>query len=53
MPPHYRRPDIDSFRNVAIAYGDDNPLWTDPAYAVGVPVGVARWPRHRWSAGTR
>ena len=41
MPPHYRRPNVDSFRNVAIAYGDDNPLWCDPAYAVGVPVG---WP---------
>ncbi len=38
MPPHYRRPDVDSFRNVAIAYGDDNPLWTDPAYA-----SASRW----------
>ena len=27
VPPHYRRPGIDAFRNVAVAYGDDNPLW--------------------------
>ena len=32
-PPHYRKPNIDAFRNVAIAYGDDNPLWCDPEYA--------------------
>jgi acyl dehydratase len=33
MPPHYYRPGIDAFRNVAIAYGDDNALWCDPEYA--------------------
>lgn len=33
MPPHYRVPSIDSFRHVAEAYGDDNPLWCDPDYA--------------------
>ena len=33
QPPHYRRPGIDAFRNTAIAYGDDNPLWCDPDYA--------------------
>jgi len=33
QPPHYRRPDEDAFRHVANAYGDDNPLWCDPAYA--------------------
>jgi acyl dehydratase len=33
QPPHYRRPGIDAFRNTAIAYGDDNPLWCDPEYA--------------------
>jgi acyl dehydratase len=33
VPPHYRRPGIDAFRNVAVAYGDDNPLWCDPDYA--------------------
>jgi len=38
MPPQYRRPNIDTFRNVAIAYGDDNPLWTDPDYAA-----ASRW----------
>jgi acyl dehydratase len=32
MPPHYRVPGIDAFRNVAIAYGDDNPLWCDEYY---------------------
>ena len=31
-PPHYRRPDVDAFRHVANAYGDDNPLFCDPAY---------------------
>jgi hypothetical protein len=32
MPPFYAQPTYDTFRNVAIAYGDDNPLWCDPAY---------------------
>jgi acyl dehydratase len=35
QPPHYRRPDVDAFRHVATAYGDDNPLYTDPDYAAG------------------
>jgi acyl dehydratase len=34
-PPHYRHPDVDSFRHVAAAYGDDNPLYCEPAYAAG------------------
>ena len=34
-PPHYRCPTTDAFRHVAEAYGDDNPLWCDPAYAAG------------------
>ena len=33
QPPHYLRPGIDAFRHVAVAYGDDNPLWCDPEYA--------------------
>jgi acyl dehydratase len=33
MPPHYALPTTDTFRHVAEAYGDDNPLWCDPAYA--------------------
>jgi acyl dehydratase len=33
MPPHYTRPNVDAFRHVAEAYGDDNPLWCDPEYA--------------------
>ena len=33
--PHYSRPNVDAFRNVAEAYGDDNPLYCDPAYAEG------------------
>ena len=32
-PPHYTQPTTDVFRHVAEAYGDDNPLWCDPAYA--------------------
>jgi hypothetical protein len=35
VPPHYGRPGVDAFRHVAVAYGDDNPLWCDEAYAVG------------------
>ena len=35
QPPHYLDPNIDAFRNVARAYGDDNPLWCDPTYAAG------------------
>ena len=33
LPPHYREPGLDAFRHVAEAYGDDNPLWSDPDYA--------------------
>jgi acyl dehydratase len=32
MPPYYTMPTVDTFRNVAVAYGDDNPLWCDPDY---------------------
>lgn len=32
-PPWYLEPGSDAFRHVAEAYGDDNPLWCDPAYA--------------------
>jgi len=32
QPPHYRCPGTDAFRHVAMAYGDDNPLWCDPSY---------------------
>ena len=32
MPPYYTHADDDTFRNVAVAYGDDNPLWCDPEY---------------------
>lgn len=31
-PPHYRVLTTDVFRHVAEAYGDDNPLWCDPAH---------------------
>lgn len=40
QPPYYTLPTVDTFRNVAHAYGDDNPLWCDPAYG----------PRTRWGA---
>lgn len=33
QPPHYFRPNEDTFRHVAESYGDSNPLWTDPEYA--------------------
>ena len=32
VPPHYTVPDLDAFRHVAVAFGDDNPLWSDPEY---------------------
>jgi acyl dehydratase len=32
VQPHYRCPNEDTLRIVAEAYGDDNPLWCDPAY---------------------
>jgi acyl dehydratase len=38
LPPHYRFPNADTFRHVANAYGDDNPLWCDPAYGA-----TTRW----------
>ena len=37
-PPHFLVPNEDAFRHVANAYGDDNPLWCDPAYAA-----TTRW----------
>jgi acyl dehydratase len=33
VPPHYTVPGVDAFRQVAEAYGDDNPLWGDDTYA--------------------
>jgi len=38
VPPHYLCPGTDTFRIVARSYGDDNPLWCDPAYAT-----ASRW----------
>ncbi len=32
QPPYYTMPTVDTFRNVAVAYGDDNPLWGSPEY---------------------
>ena len=32
QPPHHRSISTDTFRIVAEAYGDDNPLWCDPTY---------------------
>mgnify|MGYP006282464657 CR=1 FL=1 len=37
-PPHYLSPNEDAFRHVAMAYGDDNPLWCDPSYGA-----TTRW----------
>jgi len=43
VPPQYFHVNPDVFRNVANAYGDDNPLWCDPAYGPttrwGSPIG--------------
>jgi acyl dehydratase len=38
MAPHYSLPTTDTFRHVAEAYGDGNPLWCDPEYAA-----TTRW----------
>ena len=38
VPPHYAEPGIDSFRHVAVSYGDDNPLWSDEGYGT-----ASRW----------
>src|SRR5215211_3768051 len=46
QPPHYRCPNEDAFRQVAQAYGDDNPLWCDPAYAAGTRWGGPIAPPH-------
>ena len=35
QPPHHRVITTDTFRHVAEAYGDDNPLWCDPGYGAG------------------
>ena len=53
MPPYYTLPTVDTFRNVAIAYGDDNPLWCDPEYGAEDPLGAARSRRRCSSAATR
>jgi acyl dehydratase len=41
LPPHYLRPGTDAFRHVAVAYGDDNPLWCDPDYGPSTRWGAA------------
>jgi acyl dehydratase len=46
QPPHYRVPNEDAFRHVAEAYGDDNPLWCDPAYAASTRWGGPIAPPH-------
>jgi acyl dehydratase len=40
-PPYYTLPTCDTFRNVAVAYGDDNPLWCDPGYGASTRWGGA------------
>jgi len=32
--PHHEQLNADAFRHFALGYGDDNPLWCDPAYGV-------------------
>ena len=43
----------DTFRHVAEAYGDDNPLWCDPAYGADDALGRADRAAGRSSAATR
>jgi len=38
VPPHYECPNVDAFRHVSEAYGDDNPLWSDESYGA-----TTRW----------
>ena len=45
-PPHYLVPNEDAFRHVAMAYGDDNPLWCDPAYGAATRWGGPIAPPH-------
>ena len=45
-PPRYLRPNEDAFRHVALAYGDDNPLWCDPTYGAGTRWGGPIAPPH-------
>ena len=44
QPPHYTVLTTDVFRHVAEAYGDDNPLWCDPAYGADDALGRADRP---------
>jgi acyl dehydratase len=46
QPPHYLAANEDAFRHVAEAYGDDNPLWCDAAYAAKTRWGGAIAPPH-------
>ena len=45
-PPRYLSPNTDAFRHVALAYGDDNPLWCDPAYGASTRWGGPIAPPH-------
>jgi acyl dehydratase len=46
QPPRYLVPNEDAFRHVAEAYGDDNPLWCDPAYGQNTRWGSVIAPPH-------
>ncbi|OBA74043.1 hypothetical protein A5633_21060 [Mycolicibacterium elephantis] len=56
QPPHYRRPNEDTFRIVAESYGDANPLWSDPEYATksvwGEPIAPPPLIGGGWGCGT-
>jgi hypothetical protein len=41
VSPQYFQPNLDTFRNVAVAYGDDNPLWCEPSYGTKTVWGEA------------
>jgi len=40
VPPRFFQPGTDAFRQVAEAYGDDNPLWCDRTYGTGTRWGA-------------
>jgi acyl dehydratase len=51
--PHHEQVTEDAFRHFAMGYGDDNPLWCDPAYGAGTAWGtVIGPPMFPLSAGT-
>ena len=52
-PPHNYEVNWDNIRHFAFGYGDDNPLWCDPAYAAGTRWGgLIAPPNFLYTVGT-